>query len=307
MRASIEQVRIALRCQETPQSIWQPAFDYDESHLYSLLRYVPLVPDVLTVVPVSESLLIDYTLDLQYMTIQPDLFRCLFPLCLQAWQQDLLASEGSSPYRAFVEYFLGALASRPFLHDLLAAEEYEVVIRFMQNTILDRLDQEEYLSFSGDGRVYTWFFALGAFAILFPALESLWRIWWTMETRGQVIAALQYISCLMYEEQSNPIFHPWTPEQGGGPPQLWETGAHIYNRAWQHENVAFFQSTMTPASVEEKLRQAVAFLGESNIPGKMMRDLETQRDVLGYRLKVLPAILASPGFVDAEVLWSPSI
>ena len=303
MRASIEQVRTALRCQQTPQSIWQPAFDYDESHLYRLLGYVPLVPDVLTTTPVSESDLIAYTLDLQYMTIQPDLFRCLFPLCLQAWRQHLLAPAGSSPYVGFVEYFLGALASRPFLHELLEAGEYEAVVTFMQNTILDRLDQEEYLSFSGSGRVYTWFFALGAFAILFPVLERLWRIWWTMQTRGQVTAALQYISCLMYQEQSNPIFHPWTAEQGGGPPALWETGAFIYDRAWRHENIAFFQSTMTPAYVEEQLRRAVTLLGESNVPGKMLRDLEAQRGVLEHRLKVLPTILASPGFAAAEALW----
>lgn len=222
---------------------------------------------------------------------------------MQAWQQNLLVPLSSPSYRAFVEYFLGALACRNFLQELLTAEEYEVVVNFIQNTILDRLDQEEELSFSGNGRVYTWFYALGTFAIIFPTMESLWKIWWMMETRGHVISALQYLSCLMYDEQRNPIFHPWTPQQGGGPPELWETGAHIHDRAWQHKNVAFFQSTITPAYVEEKLHQAVAFLAESDIPGKMMRDFETQKDILEYRLKVLPAILASPGFVNAGALW----
>ncbi len=50
----------------------------------------------------------------------------------------------------------------------------------------------------------------GAFALIFPELESLWRAWWRFETPGQAVAALQYRSCLLYQDRDNPIFAPWT-------------------------------------------------------------------------------------------------
>ena len=145
MRASIQVVQKALGCQP-PESIWQKMFDFgsSSSHLFRLLQFVPYVSGV----DPSPSDLSDYSNDIRYYEIQPDLFRCLFPLCLQAWRYALLTPDAKRSYGAFVENFLGALASRPFLEELLSGEEYEAVVTFMQDTILDRLDQEECFSVS---------------------------------------------------------------------------------------------------------------------------------------------------------------
>lgn len=306
MRTSIEVVQKVLGC-EPPRSIWQKVLDYDASHLFRLLQFVPYVSGV----DPSPNDLIDYSNDIHYYEIQPDLFRCLFPLCLQAWRYALLTPDAKRSYGAFVENFLGALASRPFLEELLSGEEYEAVVTFMQDTILDRLDQEECCSLSGwaeSEHIYKWFHGLSAFAIIFPALERLWGEWWAIKTVGYATAALKYMSCLMYVEDENPFFRPWTPEHGAGPPELWETGAFIYGRSWRPENVSFLESTLTVDYVEGKLKQAVALLQgliESDIPEKMLHDFDVQRDILAYRLDVFPHILSSTRPHDPQnlVMW----
>jgi len=219
----MQQVLAALKCQQAPHQIWQRAFDYDPQHLYTLVKYTPYVPGS-GIMP-SASCLIDYSLDLKYEEIQPDLFRCLFPLCLEAWHQHLFASARVSQYSAFVEYFLDTLNARPFLQDLLDEQEYEIIVAFIRNSILDRLDQEPGILFSRESAtVYVWFGELSAFAVIFPLLERLWNEWWSMKTPGHAMAVLQYISCLLYLKDENPIFAPWTPQDGGGPPELWEMG-----------------------------------------------------------------------------------
>ena len=305
MRTSIEVVQKVLGC-EPPRSIWQKVLDYDASHLFRLLQFVPYVSDV----DPSPGDLSDYSNDIRYYKIQPDLFRCLFPLCLQAWRYGLLTPDAKRSYRVFVEHFLGALASRPFLEELLSNEEYEAVVTFIQDTILDRLDQEECFSVSGwadSEHTYDWFHALRAFTTLFPSLERLWNEWWSIKTIGHAVAALKYMSCLRYVEDENPFFGPWTHRHGGGPPELWATACD-WSCSWRSQNVSFLLSTLTVDYIEEKLKQAVALLHgrvESDIPEKMLHDFDIQRDILAYRLDVFPRILSSADldFVQKRVLW----
>jgi hypothetical protein len=93
-------------------------------------------------------------------------------------------------------------------------------MEFMRDSILDRMDEEHDLKFSGmRASPYKWVRVLCSFAVIFPDIRDLWQRWWKKETKGRAICVLQYISCLLYEADSNPIFSPWTPAGRGGPPR----------------------------------------------------------------------------------------
>jgi hypothetical protein len=237
MRSSIDQLVKALKAEKPPKKIWQESFDYIgpvkyHNRLCHLEDRLPNAAD-----------LIDYSLDIQYMKIQPDLLRYLLPVCLKAWQIDLFSGERESVYGGFVEYFSTALAEKGGFAEILNKQEHQAVMEFMCDSILDVLDRNNGLHFSGQpistASPYRWFQAIGTFAVVYPNVERLWSIWWRMETRGHAMGVLQYISTLMYEDSNNPIFDPWTREQGGGPPSLFETEGFIYYQSWRPENTSF--------------------------------------------------------------------
>jgi hypothetical protein len=51
--------------------------------------------------------------------------------------------------------------------------------------------------------------------VIFPDIESLWTEWWQMKTAGHAVAAFQYAAALLYEADKNPVFAPWTKDEGG--------------------------------------------------------------------------------------------
>src|SRR5216684_7716999 len=59
--------------------------------------------------------------------------------------------------------------------------------------------------------------ATSTVGVLLPDVDRLWGAWWSLNTFGRAIAAVQYISCLIYPENENPVFAPRTPNGGGGP------------------------------------------------------------------------------------------
>jgi hypothetical protein len=299
VRADLPRMVKALRAQDPPKRIWQKPFDDDPSHYKRLCNLKGAAP--------SGTDLVDYAHDMLYeqSPLQPDLFRYLLPICLGVWQKDLLTN-GRSGYGGFVEYFWAALAA-PTVLQHLNPSEYAEVETFMTAALLDRIGQENSLSFSGMGASpYTWFYALGSFCVVFPALPPLWKNWWEMTTPGQAYAGLQYLSCLLYENDRNPIFSPWTPVGGGGPPVLWETEGHIYEQGWRAENVAYLQATLTTSFIEDRLRYAtrmVKDIVQSPVPQQMLEDFPAQETLLEMRIAELPSLLlASPmGVLDWSV------
>ncbi len=115
-----------------------------------------------------------------------------------------------------------------------------------------------------------------------------------MTTPGQACAALQYLSCLLYENDQNPIFAPWTPDSGGGPPCLWDPAGHIYKQGWRQENVAFMKAILTIDYLWDKLQHAAQRLQgvvASEVPLQMIGDFEAQKALLEIRLEVFPSLL----------------
>jgi len=98
--------------------------------------------------------------------------------------------------------------------------------------------------------------AVTTYGVLLPDIELLWTAWWSVSTVGRAISAMQYISCLMYPENENPVFAPWTPNAGGGPPCLWDFEGHLYSHRWLEPNVAFLKRVLNVPGVSQVLSRA---------------------------------------------------
>jgi hypothetical protein len=247
----------------------------------------------------------DYASDICHMPeVQPELFGHLLPACLEVWRHDLMHNHRSD-YAGDVETFQSALARRPLLSDCLTPARQAAVLAYMRDALLLRIDREDSLSHAGqDATAYAWFYRLGAFAVTFPELETLWREWWRFETPGQAVAALQYAACLLYEDRHNPIFAPWNREDGGGTPGLWETDGQTFDGGWRMENVLFFMETVTPDYLEDAIDRAAKRVEgalDSPVPAQMQADFPAQRPLLEHRLGVLPDILTLP--FNATLEW----
>lgn len=303
MRASLEKVIEDLGQRSPPRQITQAAFDYDSSHYRRLCRLDGSNP--------AGTDLYSYANDMEYMPLQPDLLRYLLPICLKAWHDDLVNARHSD-HAGFVEAFWTALSPRSLsqntfvLEEELKAKEYQSVIEFMRDSILDRMDQERHLHFVGsNASAYQWFQALGSFCTVFPHLHSLWEVWWQMNTFGHAACVLQYLSCLMYWDDENPVFTPWTPVGGGGPPELWGSEGFVFEHGWRQENTSFLSETLTLAYVAEKLEQAAQVIGTpqgESVPARMLADWPKCRDLAASRIAELPKLVAQAPSTYPE--WS---
>lgn len=298
MRPGVENFLAAYDRPPAPSEFLQGPLDGDPAHYE---RLCTLTDDALP----SPRDFGDYADDICYMPeVQAELFAHLLPACLEVWRHDLTHNHRSD-YAGNVEIFQSALARRPLLEDCLTPARRAAVLDYMRDALLDRIDREDSLSHAGQyATAYAWFYRLGAFAVILPKLEALWREWWRFETPGQAVAALQYTSCLMYEDRDNPIFAPWTQENGGGTPGLWETDGQTFHEQWRTENVLFFLETVTPAYIEGALGRAARRLDgalDSEVPARMLAEFANQRPLLEHRLKVLPDILSQA--IDATLVW----
>lgn len=162
--------------------ISQRAFDHDDGHLRRLVRLEPdAKPD-----PID---LVDYALDIHYEEVQKDLLLWVLPFCLRAWRDDLRGEDAS--YAGFVEGLYPALVDGRVLDAILDEDQRAAVALFMRETILEEIDDQAGLSFSGmNARPYRWVYALTAYGVLHPDLEQLWSAWWALGTRGRAVAAV---------------------------------------------------------------------------------------------------------------------
>jgi hypothetical protein len=293
---SMSAVWRALRA-SAPPAITQDAYDYDRGHLHRLVRLERGTPAV-------AGDLWDYTQDVCYTEVQSDLLAYLLPICLQAWHDDL---RGTSGYGGFVEHFYPMLANRGVFETRLTPIQTAVVSAFMRQTILDEIDDQYGLSYAGiNARPYRWIWALTTHGVLLPDVGDLWTAWWALATPGRAVAALQYVSALMYADDANPIFAPWTCKEGGGPPNLWEFGGHLYAHRWQEPNVAFLRRTLTVSAVHDLLERAVVRLGgkpEHKAASRVLAELPDRRQMLAARCGELPDLLAQTQGTDL-LHWS---
>jgi hypothetical protein len=298
---SHEQIKLhrALGATRPPEKITQEAFEGNDRHLRRLVRLRPgerAQPDDLW----------EYIHDLRNTEIQGPLFVYLLPFCLEAWREDLRGTRDE--YGGMIEYFYPVLADRHVFDLHLKPKQGEVVSEFMRQTILEEIDDQRGLSYRGTkARPYRWFRALASYGVLLPDMDRLWAAWWSLDTIGRAIAAVQYVSCLMYPENENPVFAPWTPDHGGGPPCLWEFEGHLYDHRWLEPNVDFLKAFLTVQRVGDMLVQAVAQLAgqpEHDAAVAVQEDFPLCTATLGARCGELPLLLQTAQLSSTQLEWS---
>jgi hypothetical protein len=287
MRASINKVRSTFGNPKPPREITQLPFDHDSAHYPRLCGTATHQP--------GGSDYCDYALDLQYMDLQKDLFNFLFPKCLEAWQIDLMANQ-CTEYGGFREQFTpGLVHGKALTAEMMNKEQYEASKEFMEDVILDRMDQETILKFEGmDSSPYKWVAALSTFGLVFTGIEKIWEQWWEISTHGHACCILQYISCLMYGEKDNPIFAPYTRKKGGGPPQLWGNDAHLHTETWSPENALFLKEFLTLDRIRFGLENAAKKVeGKDNCDAakELVADFPIAEDDVKNRAAALAIIM----------------
>jgi hypothetical protein len=297
---SVSAFRRAYGAVNPPDKITQEAFDSTPKHLGRLARLKPgdraEVRD-----------LWDYTQDLLYGgEIQSSLLQFVLPFCLEAWREDLRAI--SAGYGGFVEYFYPVLANKHVFDLHLKPEQTAAVSDFMRASILEEIDDQRGLSYRGKAsRPYRWIRALTTYGVLLPDVERLWNEWWPVDTIGKAVAAVQYISCLMYATNENPVFGPWTPDGGGGPPCLWEFEGHLYANRWLEGNIVFLKKFLSAASAREVLQRSVERLAnepEHEAARGIQGDWPLCEETLVSRCEELPRVLATVSEAGKLFEWT---
>lgn len=279
-------LRKSLGATRPPEIITQEPLEHNDRHLRRLARLqAGERPD--------GNDLYDYVKDLRYTEIQTSLLVYLLPICLEVWRNDLRGIDSS--YAGVIEHFYPVLADRHLFDAHLSQKRAEIVSDFMRRAILEEIDDQRGLSYKEAGaRPLRWIRALTTYGVFLPDIERLWTAWWSLGTTGRAVAAIQYISCLMYPENENPVFAPWTPDRGGGPPCLWEFEGHLYTHRWLDPNVAFLRKALSVQSVDDALARAVNQLAserERSIATLVQEDFPLCEATVVARCAHLPQLL----------------
>lgn len=172
-----------------------------------------------------------YHHDLAHVELQQDLFDYLFPACLMDWRETLMNNQACSHGDSEFHY---GIHHGDVLETMMAPERREAVFAFFRDAFLERLDAERGFVYAGSKTpAYGWIARFNSLGLVMPEIALLWRAWWLFETPGRAVAALQYCSGLMYFEDDNPLFPPWTQERGGGGPYIWMDDSMIFHLHFQ--------------------------------------------------------------------------
>lgn len=228
-------------------------------------------------------------------------FVYLLPAGLKVWSTEIYQADSG-----FTQHFHSALNRKGFLHHHLTSHLRGAVLEFMRKTLLKRLGKEKLLSVQGVSPTHGWFGIFAFYGTLAPDVERLWNNWWAFPSHGHVIAAAQYASCLICDQQNNPVFIPWTPKEGGGPPSLWNYDCFVEKgERWFPENLDFLQKTLSIGYLDQKLDQMKEKLGEPALVEQVTRlqvllsENSTQTEL---RIKELIEKLRTPqGQTEEEV------
>jgi hypothetical protein len=274
---SWKRVRAIFNNPKPPEHIWQSQFDGFDEELKRLAR-----------TPYDEIDFSDlwyYHHDLAYVDLQPDLFAYLFPVCLMDWHyslmQNLPCSHGDS------EFHYGVRQGGVF-EKMLTPEQRTAVVEFFRDSFLARLDVETHIfpQEHDEESAFTWLRRLNSLGIILPNIDLIWNAWWSLDTTGRAIAAIQYLSGLMY-------YRPW----------LWENDAYLCSLGWTAENVAFLETTLTVEFVHQEFAHAVARLRDEpqyDEAKRVQLDLADWQERIEDRVGGLPAALRDP---KERYLW----
>jgi len=239
---------------------------------------------------------------LRFTKIDTALFVYMLPVFLEIWRNELLGIDSS--HGGTIEYFWAVLADPKVFETHLDPGQTQVVSEFLRQAIVEEIESQRGLSYQGKGsRPYRWMGALTTYGVMLPDLDLLWRNWWLIGTAGRAVAAIQYISCLMYPSQANPVFAAWTSKEGRRPPCLWDFEGHIYHRRWLEPNIAFLRKKLTVPNVKITLAKAVNRLAgtpECEIAMRVGQDFPRLVETVRSRCEMLPRLLET---VHHSMFW----
>jgi len=266
--------RRIFRDPEPPTTVWEQQFDG-----MSLNPVITKDWGDLTITDLYE-----YWDDLAYVKeLQPDLFQYLFPICLAMWHEELMQNRFIDPF------YLAMHRSKAFEH-LMSERQRQSVYDYMCNALMDRIQQERGFVYAHKNTlVYSWIYTFSNLGALLPLTATIWTRWWALDQPGKAVSALKYASGLVYDPRENLLFPPWTPEQGGGPPNLTELDT-CFQDGWLPENLQFLRETLSAGYICDKLAQAAAVLQdepESETATRIASDARQRQNIITIRIEEL--------------------
>ncbi|MBN1910022.1 MAG: hypothetical protein JW818_09805 [Pirellulales bacterium] len=293
MNPAWKQARSIFHNSAPPREVWEKQFDFFNDELQRLCSTAWQEIDFAD--------LWFYYHDLAYVELQPEVFSYLFPVCLMAWQDTLTKNVSCASGDAEFHY---AVHQGKVFDKMLKAGQKDKVFQFFKDAFITRLDQERGFIYLGSKTpAYGWMCRFNSLGIVMPRIDLLWESWWTLETPGRAVAAIQYISGLVYPPGHNVLFPAWTPEHGGGEPPLLAHDSRIVDSGWMKENTDFLHGVLSREFVVEKLRDAVTLLAhesEHELARQVERDLPRHLALVERRVEELPVLL---GRLDISDAW----
>jgi hypothetical protein len=292
MRIAKRRIESVLGRAAKPGSVWQRQFDHFDAKLREIARY--------DWDQIPEQHLREYFLDLEHVELQGDLFRHAFPACLKYWYDTLLRD---APAAIGDSDFHRALINGDILSKMLSDQDRQRLFTFFADGFLDRLDRERGFKFVRPGRsAQAWISRFNSLGLVAPVIRDAWTQWWAFNSPGQAVCAVMYATGLVYLKGENPIYLPWTPNEGGGGPYLTEWDASYYERGWLEDNLRFMRETLSVDYVLERLHAAAQMLhaepesdiAESDLAHRVAADAQWRSEVVAIRIDDLISNLARP-------------
>ena len=221
-RITKSRLRAVLGPAPKPLTVWQRQFDGFDDTLRKLAQS--------EWDEIHEANLWEYFLDLTYQELQPDLFRHLFPACLKFWYDTLMRNEGAQRGDAD---FHRALLHGNILSKMLDDQERQRTLDIFIDGFLDRVDLQRGFKYERPGKAANaWISRFNSIGLVAPVIPEIWRRWWSLDTSGKAVSAMMYASGLIYWKGENPIYLPWTCDEGGGGPYLTVWDSEVFDRSW---------------------------------------------------------------------------
>jgi hypothetical protein len=272
-----------------PTAVWQAQFDGDDAALKRLAYARPGEP-------VRIQDLLSYCDDLRYVEeLQEGLLLRVLPHALHAWR-GLLMKKGSG---GFSESFSAALAKRrEFVAKALGPDGTRAAAKYMADALLERMAREDSLHHKGMGASpYQWSQEFVSFGCAWDDVELVLAPWRAMARPGLAVCAVQYLASLIYTGADNPVFPPWTKDEGGGPITAWESASVGFEENWRPAAVESLRARLSGNAAADWLKEAAAVLKdhpERGVAEKVAADAAARSARLESRAAGLCRILAAP-------------
>jgi hypothetical protein len=167
---------------------------------------------------------------------------------------------------------------------------------FIENVFIERCKIEgiKPIQRSSTHSLYSHLASLGTFSELIPII---WPKLWSQNTIELFPFQLQYITLLLFDKKDNPIFKPWTTNEGGGPPTLLDYSSLGHDEKWLDCNIEYLSKNLNYNFIEEALNNIVESKEEdlSVFAKKLLQKLNIEKNKLDYRCSRIIEIYSTPG------------